>query len=46
MSGMQKAELFRHEEQEESDRQAGSEEVLQVLQQAYEPQGNKGVGSR
>ena len=44
MSGMQTAELFGHQKQEKPNRQARSKKVLQILQQAYITQGNKGLG--
>ena len=35
--------LFKHEEQEEYDRKASAEEILQALQETYSAQGDKGI---
>ena len=40
---VQRQELFEHEEQEEYDREASAEKVLQKLQASYDAQGDKGI---
>jgi len=43
---VQEQKLFDDEEQEEYDREAAAEEVLQGVPEAYAPQGSKSVTGR
>jgi hypothetical protein len=43
MPGLQAAQLLDDEEQEEHDREAGAEKILQVLQASHGPQGDQGL---
>ena len=46
LHGVQTAQLQHNEEQEERPRQVGDEQVLQILQEAHSPQGNKIRGGK
>jgi hypothetical protein len=43
---MQTAQLQHNEKQEEQSRQVRDEQVLQILQEAHSPQGNKVSGGK
>jgi hypothetical protein len=41
---MQEQKLFKHEKQEEYNREDTDKEILQTLQETYSTQGDKGIG--